>query len=510
MYLRITTLLLIIGAVSLKAQLTAQEAVKGMARGINIGNTMEPPDGEGTWNNPPLQQRAFDDYKNAGFTAIRIPITWDKHTSTTSPYKVDSTWMNRVEQVVDWGLERKLFIIINAHHEAWLKDSTTPANIARFDSIWSQIAERFKNKSDSLIFEILNEPYPMSAKNVNMLNAQVLKIIRQTNPTRIVSFSGYMWSNSDQLVTAAIPDTSDKYLIGYYHSYDPYPFGLNGGDTTNSVIFSVIKGKFDQVTAWSKKTGIPVILGEFGFTKSCAYNPRMYAYATVMDQALQHGVPAFVWDDGGNFGIYNRTTGGFNEIKDILIYTYPESPNGLKISQPNGSSVLLQWQNRNTESDSITIQRKTGSGSFIDYSEVAPGISQFIDSSISLQTSYYYRLKVIMKDSTVLESYPIMINTTSTSVEQSNQTPMRFELYNNYPNPFNPATTISYSISKASFVTLKIYDLLGREIATLVNGEKPAGYYKIEFNAGKLASGVYLYRMEANNFSETKKFILMK
>ncbi|MHB1688059.1 MAG: T9SS type A sorting domain-containing protein [Ignavibacteriaceae bacterium] len=80
----------------------------------------------------------------------------------------------------------------------------------------------------------------------------------------------------------------------------------------------------------------------------------------------------------------------------------------------------------------------------------------------------------------------------------------------NYPNPFNPATTISYSIPVRNFVTLKVYDLFGKEVATLVNEEKNAGNYKIEFNGNKLSSGVYFYRIQTGNFAETKKLILLK
>ena len=80
----------------------------------------------------------------------------------------------------------------------------------------------------------------------------------------------------------------------------------------------------------------------------------------------------------------------------------------------------------------------------------------------------------------------------------------------NYPNPFNPITTIDYSIPKESFVTIKVYDMLGREVATLINEEKNAGEYSVKFNGSILASGVYLYRMKAGNFIQTKKMILMK
>ena len=516
-YLLITTTLLGF-AVGSNAQLTVQDAVRGMERGINIGNTMEPPQ-EGWWGNPPVQERAFDDYKHAGFTAIRIPITWDAHTSNTPPYTIDSTWMVRVDTVISWGLRRELLIIIDAHHETWLKTALadTAKNLAhadsclaRFDSIWSQIATRFKDKSDSLIFEMINEPYPMADSNVDKLNARVLKIIRRTNPTRIVAFSGYMWSNSDELVTAAIPDTSDKYLIGYYHSYDPWPFGLQGPGTYGSASdIAATKAKFDQVTAWSQKYNIPVILDEFGYMKNCAHNSRMCAYATVVDQALQHGVGAFAWDDGGDFPIYNRTNYGFNEIKDILIYTYPESPNGIKTGQIGLGTVKLQWHNRDTESDSIVVQRRIGSGSFDDYAEVAATDSVFIDSSTTAGKSYYYRLKIMKKDSVEMQSYPNMLNVTATAVMEPNA-PVRFGLSDNYPNPFNPTTAISYQLSALSDVTLKVYDVLGREVATLVNEIERPGHYEVQFDGSRFASGVYFYRLVAEGQIITKKMVLMK
>jgi hypothetical protein len=497
-------------AVGVKAQLSPQDAAKGMTRGINIGNTMEPPT-EGAWGNPPLQEHAFDDYKNAGFTAVRIPITWDGHTSTTSPYAINSAWLARVEQVVDWGLQRGLFITINAHHESWIKNSFTAANVARFDSIWSQIAARFKSKSDSLIFEIINEPYPMAEANVNALNAQVLKTIRQTNLTRIVSFSGYMWSNSDQLVAAAIPDSSDKYLIGYYHSYDPYPFGLVGTGTYGSAAdINATKAKFDQVTSWSKKNNIPVILGEFGVMDTADYNSRMCAYGTAVDQALGHGVPFFAWDDGGDFPVYNRITGGFNEIKDILIHTYPQSPNGMKISGTVNHSIKLQWHNRNTEDDSIVIQRKRiVSGSFGVIGEVASTDSVFIDTSTTAGTPYYYRLSVTMKDSAELQSYPIMLKTVATSVRPLNVA-VEFELYDSYPNPFNPSTTIRYALPYSSNVALAVFNALGQQVATLVNGIQQAGYHEVKFDGSNLASGVYFYRIQAGSFVQAKKLILVR
>ena len=88
--------------------------------------------------------------------------------------------------------------------------------------------------------------------------------------------------------------------------------------------------------------------------------------------------------------------------------------------------------------------------------------------------------------------------------------PDKFELSQNYPNPFNPSTTIKYSVANAGFVTIKLYNIVGEEVATLVNEEEPAGYYQIKFNASNLASGIYFYTLTAGNFRETKKLVLLK
>jgi predicted nucleotidyltransferase len=88
--------------------------------------------------------------------------------------------------------------------------------------------------------------------------------------------------------------------------------------------------------------------------------------------------------------------------------------------------------------------------------------------------------------------------------------PTEYQLDQNYPNPFNPATTIKYSIPDFSQVTIKVFDILGNEVETLVNEQKPAGFYEVNFNAKHLSSGVYFYRIQAGSFINTKKMILMK
>ena len=86
----------------------------------------------------------------------------------------------------------------------------------------------------------------------------------------------------------------------------------------------------------------------------------------------------------------------------------------------------------------------------------------------------------------------------------------QYELFQNYPNPFNPNSTIRFSINERVKVSLKIFDILGREISTLVNEEKAAGRYEVVFNANGLASGIYFYRLQAGNFVQTRKMILLK
>jgi len=107
------------------------------------------------------------------------------------------------------------------------------------------------------------------------------------------------------------------------------------------------------------------------------------------------------------------------------------------------------------------------------------------------------------------------INPTTSVENEISKIPSEYLLSQNYPNPFNPTTTITYQIPEREFVTLKVYDILGREIATLVNEEKPAGSYEVEFNSHSgevrnLTSGIYFYQIKAGEYSETKKMILLQ
>jgi hypothetical protein len=97
-----------------------------------------------------------------------------------------------------------------------------------------------------------------------------------------------------------------------------------------------------------------------------------------------------------------------------------------------------------------------------------------------------------------------------TNVNDPSVTPVKYELFQNYPNPFNPVTNIKFSLPKYGFASLKLYDLTGKLIATFLDGNVPAGFYNAEFDGTNYASGVYFYTLKTNEFTETKKMMLIK
>lgn len=142
------------------------------------------------------------------------------------------------------------------------------------------------------------------------------------------------------------------------------------------------------------------------------------------------------------------------------------------------------------------IKRYTGSGVviFIDYSYYAQGIGKVMSVREGEAPNVLVRYNAV------------------TSVEVKNElaVPTSFSLCQNYPNPFNPSTVISYHVASVGKVSLKVFDLLGREVATLINEVKSAGTYTATFNAANMPSGVYFYRLQAGSFTETKRLVLLK
>jgi len=188
--------------------------------------------------------------------------------------------------------------------------------------------------------------------------------------------------------------------------------------------------------------------------------------------------------------------------------------------EPNGGDTLVSGEN-------YTITWWTNWTLFplgdLEYSTDGGLSWNIIIDSISHQNSYnYYQWLVpnLSSDSCLIRvgEYPCYSDksdsyftiTYPVNVEGEVNLPTEFSLSQNYPNPFNPTTSLQYAISSRQFVSLKVFDVLGNEIATLVNEEKSAGEYKVEFRAERLPSGIYNYQLKAGSFIQTKKMVLLK
>ena len=146
-------------------------------------------------------------------------------------------------------------------------------------------------------------------------------------------------------------------------------------------------------------------------------------------------------------------------------------------------------------------------------------ISNWVEENISLANYLSSEFKIrfqlesdggVREDGWYVDDIGLLIYTIPTSLQDDAETVTQFELEQNYPNPFNPATNIKYAVSSRQFVSLKVYDVLGNEVATLVNKQMPAGAYEVVFDASNLSSGIYLYRLAAGSSIQTKKLILLK
>ncbi len=224
-------------------------------------------------------------------------------------------------------------------------------------------------------------------------------------------------------------------------------------------------------------------------------------YLKIWDLKLQNPTPPET-EEFPNYwtNCLGITNDGYNHPR-IIWGTYPNSSillNGYKVYKKHGSAA---WQLLTTVSSSVL---------------------EYTDQSVYLtppggQAGTYVQYKVTAVYNTNLETIPTNIaiaNVQSEELEKSlvclNTSTDKFFLDQNYPNPFNPSTKISYSIMEEGFVTLKVYNILGKEIATLVNENKAAGKYEVQFDASMLTSGIYLYRIQAINFLAIRKMILTK
>jgi hypothetical protein len=196
-------------------------------------------------------------------------------------------------------------------------------------------------------------------------------------------------------------------------------------------------------------------------------------------------------------------------VDDIQVdYVVPVELTSFTAAAANGQ-VILNWTTATeTNNQGFEIERSQNSN-WMNIGYVAgfgtttePKSYSFVDDlSLTHSLTLSYRLKQINFDGTFEYSDVINVNV---------EIPLEYTLEQNYPNPFNPSTTIKYSIAEDGYVKLAIYNTLGEEVASLVNNNQKAGRYEVSFNAGKLSSGVYVYRIETSNYTASKKLILLR
>lgn len=292
---------------------------KRMGLGINLGNRIDLY-GQGRRS---IKEYYIKQFKEAGFQNLRIPVCWDMSTNTTAPYDIDADFLSSVESYVDWSLGQGLVTILNTHHEEWLDDPNKfDAALPRLEAIWTQIAQRFASKDQTLLFEIFNEPHLMTADQLNKMIAAVLPIIRKTNPTRIVLISGLKFNNPSWLVqnpdAMVIPD--DKQIMVEIHNYDPWSYaGAKpsqkswGSDADRSALTAWM----DDVDAWAKNRSLYLYYGEFGVTNTqTAATGRTDWFKAHRDEIEKRGWAASAWNDGQGHLIYDYNNYTF--VEDIL------------------------------------------------------------------------------------------------------------------------------------------------------------------------------------------------
>lgn len=313
---------------------SAKELVSQMKMGWNLGNTLDATGGSGisaetSWGNPKTTKATIDAVKDAGFNVLRVPVSWGTHLDEN--YNIDSAWMNRVQEVVDYGIDNDMFVILNTHHEEWYmpKAENLEHDLAELEAVWKQIAERFEGYGEKLIFEGLNEPRlrgdslewsgdESSREIVNQYAETFVKTVRATggnNQNRILMVTPYAAScDENNLKALKIPEDSGKIIVSV-HAYIPNSFALekNGTAEFNAEKSNTIPKMFESIKRVFLDKDIPVIIGEFGSVNKENLEQRITWANSYVSLAKQNGVPCIWWDngqksgDGENFGLINRS-----------------------------------------------------------------------------------------------------------------------------------------------------------------------------------------------------------
>jgi endoglucanase len=337
-------------------------AVPGLRRGINAGNALDAPN-EGAWG-PALDDEYFDFITAAGFDHVRIPVRFSARAGSTEPYTIEAAFFNRVDWAVDQAQQRGLTVIVDLHHYEDLM-ADPDGNGPRFIGMWKQIAARMKGRPPSVVLELLNEPTKnMTADKWNALLAKTLAAVRAIDPTRKIIVDSVFWAAAKELPNLTLP-AGDPNLIGSFHTYQPILFTHQGMSwmtaeyQTTGIVFpgpppkpvapvagalavdwvakwfkgyntlpaaenpsgsKTIQEEFDFATDFTKRTGLPIYLGEFGAGDNADMASRVTWTRMVRKEAERRGIGWCAWDDSGSMKVFDRATRRWEEeIRDALL-----------------------------------------------------------------------------------------------------------------------------------------------------------------------------------------------
>ena len=401
--------------------------LEDMGLGWNLGNSLDATGGSGldtetSWSNPKTTQALIDKVKSLGFNTVRVPVSWGKHVSGDN-YTIDSAWLARVKEVVDYCYKNDMYVILNIHHDTKSSESASGAGYyprssaysssEKFvTSVWSQMAEYFKDYDYHLIFETLNEPrligtgyewwfnkwsIPSEVKDaidcINRLNQKAVDTIRDTgsnNKGRLIMCPGYDASIDGATVSGFklptdISGNKNRIAVSV-HAYSPYNFAMNVGSGSTSAYTSSIKSElrdlFSTLKSNFRDKGIPVVIGEFGSTDKNNTAERVKWATDYTALAKKNNIPCVLWDNNA-FAVYNGSSIVLNSeyhgyinrknntvtspAKDVIEALM--KPYGNRVDLNCSSSVtIIAGQSKNIGASSST------SGAVLTYKSTTPSI----------------------------------------------------------------------------------------------------------------------------------------
>lgn len=294
-----------------------------IGRGVNLGNALDAPI-EGEWG-VFLKDEYFELIADAGFNSVRIPVRWSAHTEVEFPYSIDPQFLERVDWAIKQALSRKLVVILNVHHYAELNNSPQ-SHKERFLAIWEQLADHYKGYSNSLYFELLNEPGRNLTNELwNKYLADTIQIIRKDNPTRIIVVGPTQWNGILQLDNLKLPRRETNIIVTI-HYYEPYKFTHQGASWANNSEKwigttwdgtdeqkSLISTHLDTATLWGRKNRRPLFLGEFGSYSRADNRSRLKWTGFLRTELEKRGISWAYWEFCAGFGVYDRIQNRWNQ-----------------------------------------------------------------------------------------------------------------------------------------------------------------------------------------------------